>query len=736
MFEHDLGQSQPLETHGATHHNRGPRGRATSAKPIACRFVITIIGVVACVSAGCRAGQKFPAAATAPALVTPDVQLFEPTTSGLDDKKTITDLSFLNSEPAGAHGFVHAVAGHFVDDRGTRLRFFGVNLTGIACLPDHETATRLAKHLRKLGFNAVRLHALDAEGALNASNTELSTSALERLDYFTSELKAQGIYFSLSLHAAGTYTGLEPDALSHFPAGRVLDRFHPQFLEAQRDFARRLLTHESAFTHQPYSREPALLHVELSSEDTLFPSWAGSPDDAPASYRAELAHGYAPWLNERTAEGLRAPGPALEEAAVNLPTFHDSAAARADYAQYLRSTELENVRALASFLRKDLALQSMLINSQASFGGLAGVLREAEVSDFVDVHGYWDPPRGDANAASPAWSIQNTSQIVAPDAGTLGVMASYRVFGKPFTVSEYGTAAPNDYAAEMFPLLVGIAGLQDWDAVFAFAYADQKQEYEPKRINGVFDLAGHPSKLAFLTMAASAFRRGLVAPGQGRVELSVPDQPSALPYAENALPNLWRENGVPQTAAVLRQLGIGIRKGTGDISASYALHVSGALGSDTGELLWDNEGAHARFSIDAPALKLVCGTVANSLLKFAGLSLEFHDFAPGFACVSVLALDDQPITSAHQLLLTVVGRAENAHRQPSRDHNTLTPLGAGPALAQYVPITLSLPRDAWQVSALDATGTPLHSLTVTTVKNESKFSTALQGAALSYAITR
>ncbi|MEO8905424.1 MAG: hypothetical protein ABI627_28220 [Polyangiaceae bacterium] len=669
-------------------------------------------------------------------MATPDIQLFEPKPSGLDDTKTLTDLSFLNEEPAGAHGFVRADAGHFVDDRGTRLRFFGVNLTGIACLPEHETAKRLAKHFRKLGFNAVRLQALDGEGVLAQGNAEFSAEALDRLDFFSATLKAEGIYFSLSLHSAGSYAGLEPHALRHFPGGRVLDRFHRPFLDAARDFARRLLSHQNPFTQQAYSHEPALLYVELNSEDTLFPSWAGSPDDVPPSYRAELAQGYAPWLNERTAEGLRAPGPALEEAALTLPTFRDSAAARADYAQYLRATELNNVKELTNFIRKDVALQSMLVNSQASFGGLPGLLREAEVSDFVDVHGYWDAPRADASAASPIAAIQNTSQILAPDAGALGVMASYRVFGKPFTVSEYAYAAPNDYAAEMFPLLVGVAGLQDWDALFAFAYADQKQEYEPNRINGVFDLAGHPSKLAFVTMAASAFRRGLVAPGQERVELSVPEQPSTLPYAENALPNLWNANDVPPTAAVLRQIGVSIRKGSGDISASYALHVSGALGSDTGELLWDNKGAHARFSIDAPGLKLVCGRVANSLLKFAGVSLEFHDFAPGFACVSLLALDNQSVASARRLLLTVVGRAQNAQRAPSRDRNTLTPLDAGPALAQYVPITLGLPRDAWHVEALDAAGSPVHTLPVTTVNGETKLSTTFEGAALSYAITR
>ncbi|HKO48210.1 MAG TPA: hypothetical protein VJV79_10830, partial [Polyangiaceae bacterium] len=332
---------------------------------------------------------------------------------------------------------------------------------------------------------------------------------------------------------------------------------------------------------------------------------------------------------------------------------------------------------------------------------------EAEVSDFIDVHG--------------DWSIKDRSQINAPDASTLGRLASHRVFGKPFVVSEYAVAAPSDYAAEMFPLLIGIAGLQDWDAVFAFAYADQKREYEPNRINGVFDLAGHPAKLAFLTSAAATFRRALVAPSQSRVELSVPQQPSALPYAEDALPSLWSAQGVSPAAAAIRQLGITLRAGSGEVTAGPGLRVSGVLGSDTGELLWEAHGSHARFSIDAPALKAVCGWLSSSALEFGGVSFEFQAFAPGFACASLLSLDDGPIESARRLLFSVSGLAQSA--------------GAGATLAQYVPISVTLPRSAWQAHALDAAGNPVQPLVVVHAA-KSKVATTYAGAALSYAFTR
>jgi len=700
---------------------------------------------VAALLVGCHTQQNFPGTAHGPASAAVQLQLFEPPSSLFDDRPTLTDLSSLNGEPAGAHGFVRPSLGHFIDDRGSRLRFFGVNLSGIACLPDRDTAVRLARHFRKLGFNAVRLHGLDVPGVLLAEDGQIAPDALAQLDHFTAALKAEGLYFSLELHANGGYAGLAGEAQQRFPRGQVLDRFHTPFLAAQRDFARRLLSHQNAETQLEYRSEPALLYVELNHEDTIFPSSVGDPDELPAEFRAELFKGYAAWLAQRTAEGLRAPGPADEEAKAELPTFRGSASSAADYAQYLREIEERSVRSLTQFVRGELGLRSMLINSQASFGGLPGLLREAELSDFIDAHGIW--------------SQKDWTQINSHDAGALGRLATYRVFGKPFVVSEYAIAAPSASAAEMFPLLMAIAGLQDWDAVFAFAYADQKREYQPTRINGVFDLAGHPAKLAFLSTAALAFRRGLVAPAQGRVELSVPQQPSPLPWTEDALANLFRaaapELGVPESAlyqpsraaeeigkvprkgerptipapvAALRQIGVSFRTGSGDVIADHPAHLGGAPSSDTGELLWEPDGEHARFTIDAPALKAVCGTVSNSVLEFNDVRFEFGSFAPGFACASLLSLDGTPIASARRLLFSVSGLAQNG-----RSMQASTPSEV--ALAQYVPVAVVLPRARWQAAALDAAGAATRSLPVESGA-ESKIATAYQGAALSYAFTR
>ena len=45
------------------------------------------------------------------------------------------------------------------------------------------------------------------------------------------------------------------------------------------------------------------------------------------------------------------------------------------------------------FLREDLGVKAPICDTQANYGGLQGVYREATHSDFIDMHAYWQHPR-------------------------------------------------------------------------------------------------------------------------------------------------------------------------------------------------------------------------------------------------------------------------------------------------------------------------------------------------------
>ena len=60
------------------------------------------------------------------------------------------------------------------------------------------------------------------------------------------------------------------------------------------------------------------------------------------------------------------------------------------------------------------------------------------------------------------------------------------------------------------------AALQDWDAIYAFAYA-HTGNWNARHVQGFFDIGQHPTKMATLPAAVALFMRGDVKPAQQQV---------------------------------------------------------------------------------------------------------------------------------------------------------------------------------------------------------------------------
>ncbi|MEI7807308.1 MAG: hypothetical protein WCJ07_02370, partial [Verrucomicrobiota bacterium] len=102
---------------------------------------------------------------------------------------------------------------------------------------------------------------------------------------------------------------------------------------------------------------------------------------------------------------------------------------------------------MRTFLKKDLGVEANIIDTQASYGGVVGTYRES-FNDFVDMHAYWQHPHfpgkpWDMNN----WNLDNTPMERVPASNCLSERATWRIWGRPFTMSEWNIPAPHDYAA-------------------------------------------------------------------------------------------------------------------------------------------------------------------------------------------------------------------------------------------------------------------------------------------------
>lgn len=178
--------------------------------------------------------------------------------------------------------------GHFMAPSGERIRLFGCMLSGTTNFIPGADAKMLAKRLRKLGFNAVKLDDNDywnydaasffatrnAQGQVNTSSFVINPVQLARFDTLFYYLKQNGIYIVFSLSSQHRYVNgdglLRADSLYFHMFGPFLDA---KAAELMRGWARTFLTHVNPLTGMRYADDPALAIVEYNNESSLYWYW-------------------------------------------------------------------------------------------------------------------------------------------------------------------------------------------------------------------------------------------------------------------------------------------------------------------------------------------------------------------------------------------------------------------------------------------------------------------------------
>jgi len=800
------------------------------------------------------------------------------------------DMSFLNRSPAGANGFISCRDGHFVDGKGRRLRFFGVNITGDSCFPDASDAVRLARRLRRWGVNCVRLHFMDfnRKGSIwkDADRNELDPAQLERLDRLIAEFANNGIYVNINLHVGRWYPGQPRDPATRlFRFGKTLDRWYPPYVAMLEDYARKLLTHVNRFRGKRLADDPAVAVIEINNENTMIRDLRPQYRNLPEPFKSAFTQRWTAWLRKKygTLEGLKqvwnadvqplgpdllaegrwttqyaggaagkfqrengvlvwevkqkgtqswhvqlqykrlplrpgerytliiearsrpnlslhcsvmldappwsgvafrrtlplgaewrtfrlvdtlstppAPGPlrlnlstgnrvgriefrriALHpgggsglpegqdfDQGIGIPADDATEPVLNDFVAFLIDTEVATTRRIMEFLKNEVGCRMPVIDTQASYGGPAGVYREATCSDYIDMHGYWQHPAYTRNERGwvVGFRIPNSSQVEAGTGGSLGMMAMHRVAGKPFSVSEYNTPSPNDHGAELFPLLVSVAALQDWDAVYGYTYRDFGKDYANTTIKRWFHLIGRANVLVHVPAAALAFRCDLIRPAPAgtqavRLELPFP-RIAGLTRKFERMPDLWRALGADPALPWMRRCEVAPAQS--DVAPRVLGPKSVPAGirrSVTGQVRWaPDDPAGPWFVLEAPCVKFLVGHVAGREFDLGdGVRVRVHPRSwprsiPAYACVSLVALDEQPIPVSRRLLLAASARTENQEMRWNEDRTGLVDMGKawghGPPVSETVPADVALPGRPVNVVTLDARGRPGEPLAV------------------------
>jgi len=245
-----------------------------------------------------------------------------------------------------------------------------------------------------------------------------------------------------------------------------------------------------------------------------------------------------------------------------------------------------------------------------------------------------------------------------------------------------------------------IASLQDWDAIYAYTYLDFSARWDADHLLGFFDLAGNPAALSFLPVAALAFRKGLVEPSPIVPRLTLPATREKDPplVGEGALAKLWTAMGVPPSRVSSSRLEVAPVRPHGNPAPKVVPDEPASW------IHWNSAAPAPTFMVRAPALRVAAGKIAGTAFDLGDVHFAVGDLPRGDASIALVALDGRPLSLSKEMLLVAVARVENSGMTWNADRTGLTSWGHGPAVAEFVPLTVTLPWTQLRAERLDPAG--------------------------------
>lgn len=592
------------------------------------------------------------------------------------------DVSFLNDAPAGKHGFLTRQGDRFVFEDGTEARFWGTCFSAGANFPTHEQADKIAARLAKAGVNIVRTHHADADwadpdffafGDDRAPLGQFHPQSIDRFDYLVSRLRAAGIYIYLDQLVNRQFRADEGvDAADQLErGGKPYSNFDPKLIELQKQFSRLLLNHVNPYTGLAYKDDPAVVLLEFANENDLMTQ----PVEL-EPYRTRLEAQYLRWC---AAKGI-APEP--------TPVRFDIS--KTSILQFLVSVQRDYYVEMTRFFRDELGVKVPLTGSNWSRN--AGLLVALDVMDFTDSHAYHNHPAKDGSFANRSYAGRTGSMMSS--------LSFNHVPGKPFFVSEWDTPWPNEYRAELPLWIAAVSAFQGWDGLTTYTYR-HNASVPVDSITGAFETFNDPARFGLFPAAALLYRRGDVSRAkEHRTVVIPPDRAVTAPS-----PSAWN---VPALGRLPEQHRATVavsdaRDGDAVAFDSQPAGEGDILVSDTGELT-RHLAEQGYGTIDTPRSQAAYGWLGEAgPITLADVTF---DVRTPYATVAVSSLTDAPIKAAEKLLLTAVGRAENAGFSYDLFRNKAVDKGRGPILIEPLEGTVSvaLPAGAWQVIPIAADG--------------------------------
>ncbi len=658
---------------------------------------------------------------------------------------SITDVCDLLDKPAGIHGVLRRNGAGFEFNDGTPVKFWGcvASMAGTV-----ELQQRQARFYAKYGINMVRRHPV--EGILGSlqgppGGRYFDPAKLDKLDKWFSILKENGIYMTWSIfyhHVVlpdqrVSQGGTIPDALyNELPdSGAGKDSYGyatliEEYQDSQWEYANLLLSHVNPYTGIAYKDDPALATVECRNEDSVFwhfPLGHSFVHDDPNfdDHRLRLTQMWHQWVKDRYVTDVnlaaawgagKRPGDSVNADPVTQPMYMYAAwemladgpyfnkstekARMGDFIRFLAEMQRQTYETYQSRLR-GIGYQAVTISTAWLAGGPAadtGNLWTDDAMEAIDRHGYFGGGVGGHGITTG--EVYNDTHLTMPGSGILGI-GFQQVEDKPFAVTEWTQKPPNQWKAEISPLMAFYGmGLQGWDALYHFAGSrSQMGNGWPSMRSYVTETPHYIGQFPALVFAVynNHFAEGSAVAAR---RLSVDEA------FEGVDPLSWYYSGygyngtgtlnTPKQVVAAGRLTTKVEDGQSNSIRGWDSYVDithKIVQSTTGQLTWDYSDSVG--DADHHGIVTVHSDKTQGVIGFApGRTFELPDVnvvvgSTPFIDLLFTPLDNQPLLNSSHILITAMARDKQYGTVYSQDGYQLDATGGPPLKLEPVQATIT-----------------------------------------------
>ncbi len=344
--------------------------------------------------------------------------------------------------------------------------------------------------------------------------------------------------------------------------------------------------------------------------------------------------------------------------------------AREDWVNFLYELEENFWLTMYNHLKNNVGIKCPITGTTVGLTSEPNIMSKL---DFVDTHSYWYHPVFPGTAWDMNnWYVTNATLAKDTNGGTITEISMRRVYGKPFTVTEYNHPAPNTFSSEAYIFLSAYASFHDWDGIFGYTYLDGRTQFNLQRIEGFFDLNQHPTKFLTFIPAALIYRRGDVSASNGSwVVVNITKQ-DEVTQALNTW--AWRliqadDKGMNRRTALIyktAQIVEGSTPPQNSLSPTQVtLPTNNYYTSDTSELKWDT--ANGIFVVDTEKTKCLVGYIADKEFNLGNITVRpKQTLQNGWAAITLSCMNEGykfndllNNQTTGQILLTATGACGN-----------------------------------------------------------------------------